>query len=1304
MKTSTYSLRKILFCVLCLTGPFLGFSQQIEKGLTASNGKHVGFLEYKPADYSYTTTTRYPLIIFYHGIGERGNGTTDLYKVKRNGIPRYIDRGNKMRFYWNGKWETFIVLSPQLDASYGNWQNFYGEAMVAYAKKNLRIDTNRIFMAGLSLGGGGVWSYASGSLQNAETLAGIAPSCGVCTISNACNIARADLPVWAEHASDDPTVSVSCTINSISKINACNPVVAPIKIIYPTGGHAIWDRMFDTAWTWHDVNIYEWFLGQNKSLKPNILPVAKASGNTAVSIATGATSLSATASTDADGKLVRYVWKQLSGPSTAIIVSSKQATTNVTGLTMAGTYLFQLTVVDNRANWSRDTISIAVSNIIPNSPPIADAGADISLSLPTSLTTLDGTASSDPDGSIATSTWVQVSGPSAATIARPASLATEVSDLVEGTYQFRLTVTDNAGASSSSLVTVTVLPIPNDVPFVDAGSNVVVYLPEDSVTISGTGQDFDGIIASFRWEQVGGPSEALIINPNQSETDIRNLSSGIYQFRLTATDDLGGTASDTMVLTVIKSTNQAPQISIGKTVTIQLPVDSAKISGAGSFDPDGVITTYEWLQITGADGALIVHPDSVTTMVTGLQEGTYRYTLTITDNQKETATDTIKVIVLRAANQAPVAKAGTNILMNLPSTDTTLDGSESFDPEGSSLSYEWRKLKGPAGDSILNFSQPITSVSGFLEGMYVYELKVTDSLGASSLDTIRVTVKGLANVSPEADAGPDQTVRVTEHAANLDATASSDPDGTISSYQWSLVSGPTSIDITNSTAAQTLVTGLEIGDYLFAVVVTDNNGASSGDTMTIHVQAKPVVPPVAVAGADVSIMLPVDSVVIASTKSSDADGVIVSYHWELVSGPNTPVITNGNTSRATISNVIEGAYTFRLTVTDDDGATDTDDISITVLPKGNTKPIANAGTDRTLTLPLNQVSLDGAASYDPDGTLTEFTWTQVSGPSQVLFTRSDVVKASCSGFVPGTYTFRLTITDDGGLQASDDVKVIILKAPNKAPVANAGSDQQVSAGDDFVLDASASFDPDGSISDYNWLKISGNGGLTIINSGSAKPTVVGATPGTYIFQVTVTDNEGAESSAEVTVVVKSVVNVPPVADAGADSVVVLPAEEIELDASSSIDPDGAIVNYSWNQIDGPEEVDIDNPNGGLSIVSGIEAGTYVFELVVQDNDGAVSRDTVKIKVVSNLRFIDNVLAYPNPAVGQVTLRITADETGYTNFNVYDLYGRLILSSFTEKSSPVLLHTIPVNTLKAGLYLIEINIDDKKKMITRLVKQ
>ncbi len=186
--------------VALLLAPFLISAQQVAKGLTAQNGTFIGFYEYKPTDYATQTSTRYPVIIFMHGIGERGNGTSELSRVLTNAIPRYINAGHPMRFTWNGKTETFLVLSPQLSASYGDWPAFYAEEMVKYAKNNLRIDTNRIIVTGLSLGGGGVWQYASINASNPKNLAAIAPVCGTCSMVSACNIANASLPTWAFHA------------------------------------------------------------------------------------------------------------------------------------------------------------------------------------------------------------------------------------------------------------------------------------------------------------------------------------------------------------------------------------------------------------------------------------------------------------------------------------------------------------------------------------------------------------------------------------------------------------------------------------------------------------------------------------------------------------------------------------------------------------------------------------------------------------------------------------------------------------------------------------------------------------------------------------------------------------------------------------------------------------------------------------------------------------------------------------------------------------------------------------------------
>src|SRR5256886_13529278 len=110
--------RLVLYCIFLLVASS-SIAQQVARGLTASNGVFIGFYEYKPLDYDANPTTKYPLIIFLHGIGERGDGTTQLPNILANAIPKYISQGCPMRFYHNGQWETFLVISPQLSMNYG---------------------------------------------------------------------------------------------------------------------------------------------------------------------------------------------------------------------------------------------------------------------------------------------------------------------------------------------------------------------------------------------------------------------------------------------------------------------------------------------------------------------------------------------------------------------------------------------------------------------------------------------------------------------------------------------------------------------------------------------------------------------------------------------------------------------------------------------------------------------------------------------------------------------------------------------------------------------------------------------------------------------------------------------------------------------------------------------------------------------------------------------------------------------------------------------------------------------------------
>src|SRR6478735_7516625 len=180
---------KKIIVMVCLIVPFIASAQLTAKRIKAVNGQYIGFYQHTPSGWS-TSTTKYPVIIFLHGIGERGNGTTELPRVRNVAIPKYLYQQTKtMKYYVNGKWQTFVVVCPQLSSSYGTWQNFYIDEMINYAVKYLKGDPNRIILTGLSLGGGGVWKYASYSATNAAKLAAIVPVCGTSAMVSASNIA-----------------------------------------------------------------------------------------------------------------------------------------------------------------------------------------------------------------------------------------------------------------------------------------------------------------------------------------------------------------------------------------------------------------------------------------------------------------------------------------------------------------------------------------------------------------------------------------------------------------------------------------------------------------------------------------------------------------------------------------------------------------------------------------------------------------------------------------------------------------------------------------------------------------------------------------------------------------------------------------------------------------------------------------------------------------------------------------------------------------------------------------------------------
>jgi PKD repeat protein len=228
--------------------------------------------------------------------------------------------------------------------------------------------------------------------------------------------------------------------------------------------------------------------------------------------------------------------------------------------------------------------------------------------------------------------------------------------------------------------------------------------------------------------------------------------------------------------------------------------------------------------------------------------------------------------------------------------------------------------------------------------------------------------------------------------------------------------------------------------------------------------------------------------------------------------------------------------------------------------------------------------------------------------------------------IAGTYTYRLTVSGPGGSSTSDmHITVGGTTAPpppssNQAPIAKAGANQTITTSS-LQLSSWGSYDPDGSIVSYNWQKISGPSSFSIVNGQYATPTISNLVSGTYVIQLTVTDNQGSTGTTTVTITVNAGTAPPPptsggpTAAAGSNQSIWLPTNSVYLYGSGSYDNTGGyITSYSWSQVSGPSQANIGYLSTTNVSANNLVRGVYTFQLTVTNNKGQTGTATTQVTV------------------------------------------------------------------------------------------
>ncbi|MBB4801622.1 gliding motility-associated-like protein/uncharacterized repeat protein (TIGR01451 family) [Flavobacterium nitrogenifigens] len=682
--------------------------------------------------------------------------------------------------------------------------------------------------------------------------------------------------------------------------------------------------------------------------------------------------------------------------------------------------------------------------------------------------------------------WTFVSGPNTPTIGTPNSNNTQVSNLVQGTYTFRWTVSGPC-ASGNDLVTITVPEATQDVTTLPGGDEDIFFCDNtiNQVTLVAQTPLYAG--ETVQWTQISGDPGAIIVSPTNPTTLITNISDSgdPYKFRYTLTNNNTG---------CIFTKDYNIQYN-GPTRTI---VANNGNDIAGSCNAT-VFTIPLTVTGTGVNQYRIVTGPSTSPLApfpTALQDVGNSLTLTLTEPGEYTVEfirsqngtlpvgcdygfDTLNIIV--SGDPVP-SNAGSDVSLPCGDTSTTLSGVVTGDGM-----HFWSQLSGPNQATITDNFAVNTQVTGLIPGTYVFQY-ITKGGGATcgfSVSTVTIYVSD--STLGVIDAGPNQVVCANAQVHLAATPAQSGEIGT-----WSQVSGPSTIIFSNvndpNAVARGFTTNLsqyELQWSLSYLHPGPSCNSAISDTVTIVTNNS-----TASSNSDAGPDACYPSGTTSFNLSGNTPGTFEIGLWSVTpsagvvfadsSDPNTLVTVPGN-----------GTYTFTWAIQTITRlcAPNTSEVTVTI---ADTPPAANAGPDQEIcgnTITMAATSTSGAVG----------TWTRISGVGS--YTISDIhdPNAVFTFTYSGYYIFRWTVDAEVCGEAFDDVNLSIGIPPHQAV---AGPDQNVCNNTSVTMAGSAY---DSFFEAGQWSVLTGAPNQpTIVDSTNPNTLINGLVAGTYTFRWTVT--------------------------------------------------------------------------------------------------------------------------------------------------------------------------------------------------------